>query len=348
MWAYAAITAMVTLLAHIGNVKGLRALWWVLPTGALILISGTRDGVGTDFNLYRGFFLAVDPTSLGNSLEVIPQEQGFVALMFVLRQITDEFQWLLVACALLTVLPIFVAIRLASPMPTYSVFLYLTLSYYLVSLNAVRQSIAVAFVFLAAVLFRRFRVTAVVCAMLAPFFHASAIIAILILILASFIRMKLTKVLLLSFVTGIVGAGLLQLDLARSVLESLNERYGDYLERGNGAGFGTVLVIGAHLAVSAFCVWHLRHAAPSSTEYRYTVYYLVSTPILMLATANEFVARLEPYFGIFAILSMPLALNAFPTGRRYAVVLAGPFLVFTRIGRSPSWRASASPSRPAS
>ena len=71
----------------------------VLITFTLAVFSGMRFKVGSDYSMYAYFYEIVDPTSLRNSLAIIPQEPGFVILMMACRRISDDPRLLFTQCS---------------------------------------------------------------------------------------------------------------------------------------------------------------------------------------------------------------------------------------------------------
>lgn len=309
MVPYFLLAAGATISSKIGSLPGFRLLGqFALPIVLLVAFSGLRYGVGTDFELYEWIFAAVDPESLAGSAERIPQEWGFVALMYIVRQFTDSYQVFLAVCAALTVIPVLLAIKRISPMPTLSIFLYITLAYYPTSLNAIRQSIAVSFVLLAESYRSEKKWVWLLFNVLAVLFHASSVLATMALLVVRLLRVRLTSFLLVALAVGVLGAGALQFSIVQDVLNSLSERYIGYLDSELGAGAGTYLVLCAHLVIALFCVI----AVGKQQLYRvhkspYIAYYAMSSMILLLATTNWVIGRLEPYFGTFVIIALPIA-----------------------------------------
>ncbi|WP_156913933.1 EpsG family protein [Brevibacterium album] len=319
VYLLSALAALVG--GRVGSVPGLRLLWWVLPTGVLVLLAAGRgEEVGTDTSMYHRFFREVAPNSLADSLERIPQEAGYVTLMYVVRQFTGDFQVFLLLCSLLTVVPVLMAIRRASSMPVLSLFLYIALSYYLLSFNGIRQSIAVSLVLLAETHRRSSRLTWLLLHLLALSFHISVLPVFLLILAARWQSARPGRLLALVLGASAMGAALFGVPVVGRVLSLLNSRYDEYLSTEEGAGLGTVLVLAVHVVIAVWLILSIRAAQARAEEDRapysetllreFTAIYLLSCGILVLATSNWVVGRLEPYFGIFAILALPHALTA--------------------------------------
>lgn len=286
------------------SIRGLRGLWWFLPSAVLVGLSACRaTTVGTDTSMYRRFFMQIDPSSISRSLADTPQEPGFVLLMYAVRQFTDNFAVLLAVCTLLTVLPVLVVIRRESLMPVFSLALYLTFSYYVISFNGIRQSIAVSFVLLAETYRHRNRAVWILLYALAAMFHVSAILAFILILWARHSSGRPMRFLVTSIAISGVGLALLMTLPIGALLGLFNERYEEYLEIELGAGIGTFLVLLIHLAIVFFLIYHNRPAKPPTRDY--VAIYALSCGVLALALANLVIGRFEPYFGIFVIIALP-------------------------------------------
>lgn len=334
MYPYLLVAVAATAAAAVGSARGLRALWWVLPSVILIaLAAGRSDDVGTDTSMYHGFFLGVDPTSLGDSLADIPQEMGYVTLMFVVRQWTENYRIFLIVCAALTVMPVLFAIRRASRTPVLSVFLYIALSYYLFSFNGIRQGIAVSLVLLAETYRDDNRTAWLLLYGLAATFHVSAFFAFVAILVARSQAARPLRLLIAAGLLSVLGALLFSIPALGGFLNSFNDRYEEYLSSELGAGTGTILVLIVHLAIAVVLIVIARHAGSPLSDY--IAIYILSYAALILALTNRVAGRIEPYFGIFGILAIPNALA--DSNHRHArgvvavmiLVAAGHFVLHT-------------------
>lgn len=333
---------MVTVAATVGNVRGLRALWWILPPAVLIpFMAGRADSVGTDTRMYHGFFRRVETESLVQTLADIPQEFGYVTLMYVVRQWTEDYRVLLTVCGVLTIYPVLLAIRRASSMPVFSLFLYVSLSYYLFAFNGVRQAVALSLVLLAETYRDSHRVVWILLYVAALGFHISVVVVFVVMLLARRQRTRPLPFLVATVGVSAMGAMIIAVPAIGYLLTSLNERYEGYLSSDEGAGIGTIMVLSIHLGIALFLglllhgrdraleadshgrgsddaessggtVGVLTRAQPG-TKSRVNgdlAVYTLSSGALILALTNVFAGRFEPYFGIFVILCLPNVLTA--------------------------------------
>ncbi len=330
MLPYVLIGLATPLAAKIGTVRGLRALWWALPAGLLVLFSGLRGPrIGTDVPMYQAFFALIDPTSYANSLDMVDQEPGFVALMFLTRQFTDDFTTFLVICAALTIYPVLIAVRRLSTMPAFSVFLFVTLSYYPLSFNVVRQSIASSLVFLAESYRYERRWLWLLLTAVAPLVHISALLASIVIFFARLSRIRLVPLLVISATVALVGYPVARIPAVTDLLSRLNDRYTTYLDNAVGSGLGTVLSLIVHVVIAVFCIVMARRLGRATiTEVPYAGLYVLTIPIMAMATSMVVISRLEPYFGIFAILALPQALSALRRPQTWTAIISCLAFVF--------------------
>lgn len=279
----------------------------IATTTVLVLFSGLRFGVGTDYSMYARFFQIADPESYSNSLQTIPQEAGFVGLMYLVRSVSDQPWVFFTTCAVLTVVPLLWAIRRCRVNPVLAVFTYVFLTYYTSSFNAVRQSIAVSFVLLADTYRSKGSwIRFVLCNAVAIGFHYSAIIAIVIQLGVSRVNISMK----IAFVVLLLGAPaaslLLQQGWMRGLIVAVNSRYGTYLDEADAAGTGTLLMAVIRVVVVFMLIIVMRHFDDvEQRERRWLSFTLLSAVALLLGSVTMEMTRLEPYFGVFLVVLIP-------------------------------------------
>lgn len=279
-------------------------------TVILSIFSGLRFEVGSDYSMYAYFFEIVDPTSLRNSLELVPQESGFVLLMMACRLISDDARVLFTIASIITVTTALIAIRRLSINPTFSVFLYFFLTYYTFSLNAVRQSIAVSFFMLGESYRGNSKARWILFSALAMSFHSSTVIAFFIQVAIARWKPRPVGSILLLIIGAPVCLFLINTGPVRGWLSSLNPRYDSYFGV-EGGGMGTMLILGVRIAVVIWALIELsrRYDAESS---KYLAMVIVSAIALILGLSSWVFARFEPFFGIYLVLLIPALLRETP------------------------------------
>jgi len=292
-----------------GSKSRLGAFAWIIVGVILITFSAMRYGIGTDYALYSILYGRVDPGSLGDSIATSPQEVGFVALMFVARQFSEQPYLAFAMAAALTVIPTLLAIRRSSVDPAYSIFLYIFFCYYTTSFNAMRQSIAVAFLLLADTYRHDRKIVWILLSALAVTFHTSAIIAIVAQFGLAFWRPRAVTTIMVIGLGVPLGIAFLTSPASSSIMASLSDRYEGYLQA-EAAGIGTVLVLAVRIILIALSLSMPRDKQDS----RHLAYVTASVVVLGVGSATWVIGRLEPYFGVFLIILIANQLARSRTG----------------------------------
>jgi|SRR5690606_794131 len=139
----------------------------------LFILSGYRHvNIGTDTLNYEQFF-----TYIKAGGGYLTKEPGWMLLNRMIIALSGDFQTLLIATALLVLMPIFYIARRYSVNPMLTIFLYYAFYFYLQSFNVMRQSIAVAFVLLGLVfLMKERKIIFFILVAIASSFHISALL----------------------------------------------------------------------------------------------------------------------------------------------------------------------------
>lgn len=171
------ITFILAIVAIILKDKNQRAnlLITILIMSIFTLISGLRDGIGDTYayvNIYN---------IIGNDYDIMksPYEPGFIIFLMLLKNISDNPQlMILVTSLIVNVSNIWVIRKYSENCFEISVFLYIV-SYYIVTMNGVRQSLVASIIFLCTPLIikRKFKTYALIMIILSTF-HASSLIMI--------------------------------------------------------------------------------------------------------------------------------------------------------------------------
>lgn len=107
--------------------------------GILICICGFRYNVGTDYQLY---------TQMYNHLDYYPRVEVVFKLLINICNTLHFPSWLfffLISCVSLTL--VYLTIKKNSKHPSESIFLYVTLGFYALSFNIIRQTLALSIIF---------------------------------------------------------------------------------------------------------------------------------------------------------------------------------------------------------
>lgn len=114
----------------------------------LIIVSGLRDGIG-DTGAYRGLFGIIPPNIIEylNS-NLISEDRGFYFIVAIIKQfISSNSQVILFVLAAITLILICITMYRNTDNIGMATFLFITMGYYAVSMNGVRQFLAAAIIF---------------------------------------------------------------------------------------------------------------------------------------------------------------------------------------------------------
>ena len=117
----------------------------------IIAVSGLRNGIG-DTPAYEHFYTIVgERPNLSVAIEEGKEsyEPGFIVLFWILNQISNEPQLMILACALITNFLNIWTMRIYSKVFELEVYMYITSGFYVVTMNGIRQALASAILFAA-------------------------------------------------------------------------------------------------------------------------------------------------------------------------------------------------------
>lgn len=278
----------------------------LLAVTILVLFSGLRYEVGTDYGLYVRLFDGLHRQSLWADLAAAPQEAGFTTVAWLIRSFTDSPTALFLVAAILTVVPVYATIKRVSQRQTFALALYILLAFYLAPLNTVRQGIAVSLLFWAASYSGAARLW--VTGGAAYLFHSSSIIATGLLAVLRRWRPTPATTVALAAVTAALAFGVKEIPAVARIVSVLNPRYGAYIGE-EGTGTGAAMQIAAFIAMVVFVLATTRaSAAPSPggpKEETYLAYILVGIALMFIGTQAVALFRMSAYFLIFAVLWVP-------------------------------------------
>jgi len=277
----------------------------LLAVAALIIFSGLRHNVGTDYWLYAFLFERLDTSDWSAELAASSQEVGFTTLMLVVKSMTDAPQAIFLVVAVLTVIPTYLAIKRQSLSPALAVALYLLMAYYATSFNAVRQSLAAALLLLGWTYLGERNKRFVLLVLLAGSIHLTALMAAVVLVVARKWTPTFRTAVLILAAAATMGVALDRVPLVADWLSAVNPRYGDYLDSGL-TGLGAYLQIAANLALLVFALQvGDRRKEMSPRDRQMAVYALIGVAVMFLGTQSVVIFRMAAYFSIFLVLLVP-------------------------------------------
>lgn len=271
----------------------------VFISALLGVVAAIRNYVGTDYHIYLYFYDAVDLSSLANSIESNPQELFFSLIQFFFKQLFDRPYVFFFLCSFVTVFLSLMAMQNFGIKIGYGFFLFYFLCFYTMSLNTVRQSLALAICFFALSMRSKIGRLHYILFFIAGSIHASAILASAIYIL--FYDRKITKRLFIgTCLAGFFLFNLLQNAFALSILSRLNPRYESFAETQT-AGFGTIL----HILFKVFLLLVLWKMNTDKNNKVFFYFLFLGVLMFLLSFYAESFGRMEPYFSVFYLILIP-------------------------------------------
>lgn len=304
-----------------------RALQWLRQGGGEPL----RDALFADLapRLTQWNLPDTPQTALEHFLGVLEKsEPGYRALMELGVWLGGNFRVVIAVTAVVTTLCVFYVIFTQSDQPVLAVYLYVATSNYFLSLNIVRQYVAIGFGLIAVRFIRERRLLPfLVCVGAGMLFHTSAILLLPCYFLCRVElrpRYALTLVGLTLVASGPLGA------LAAWLMPRAGLGY--YARYLNSAwaedGFETML-FAINLCVMVFCGWYWERAKKQSPYY--IIWYnmtLLGTLALALSGVLPLMKRINYYYGAPQFLLLPAALHAEEDLRRRRVLTVLLVLAF--------------------
>lgn len=322
------MTVYIIFIAFVG-VSGLflnskphfRLGYLIVTVGYLFIITGWRSfSVGSDTYNYVSSL-----ESLGGSTESIKFfdivgmlhsrfEYGYVLLTRVVYHFTNDPQWLLIACAIIVYIGLFIFLKILSADIPLSLTMFVTLGYMAASMNVVRQSLATSFIMIAFIFLMKNRnfmfIAMVFCAFL---FHKTAIIFLLVILLKGWKYNKRNILIVLMF-SGIIAVIYGKME---STINAIN--YTDYADFNATSGYLGIL-INILLIIFLLCIGHVSYKyrdgalwnkyLPDNSENLLPMLLIVSIGIYMVSLNFSQLVRIATYFELSAIIYIPSVLRS--------------------------------------
>ncbi|WP_232528421.1 EpsG family protein [Microbacterium sp. MAH-37] len=277
----------------------------LIALAALVTLPALRaDTVGTDTIVYHRLFDAVPAeASLQDALTIIPQESGFVVLIFVIKLFGGSFHTLLWISSALAVVPAYVAIKRRSLDTTLAIALYTLLGFYFATFNTIRQSIAISLIFLGATYLVRRKgwVPFLIFGAIATSFHTSAIIAVIAYLLATRWRVTTRNFIFASVMAIALTAAIWASPWLASLLYWVDPSYVYYVDERIAAGLGLYLIIAARAALLIYGF----SLKPQGDAMKYAAWSAIGVMCIIVGTQSIIASRLGGYFLICLCLFIP-------------------------------------------
>lgn len=269
----------------------------------LTLLAILRYDFGNDYASYR---IAFDKIHMGWSSPFEDQ-----ILFNFLNAITPNFYLFIAITSVLTIYPVYKLLSLCveEKYAWIGVLVYCINPYlFLMSLSAIRQSVATGMFIVACYFgYKRKPIPYLIIVLLASLVHASAIILLPFYFIANDRKMGKVQVLIIItvFLILLVSGDVFN-DLMEKFIEMFdNTQYEHYVEEGDSNSLRATLLSSIFFVYVAINVPRLKGAALASSKL-----YLIGCICSVLAFRLSMLTRVQMYFDIFSIVSIPLIIKS--------------------------------------
>ncbi|WP_035342377.1 EpsG family protein [Halalkalibacter hemicellulosilyticus] len=276
-----------------------------LAASSLVLVAGLRSNIGDTYYYIHSY---VTNEYTWEEID-FTGDFGFNLLQMVLQQISRDPQLLLFITAFLTNVLITMTLYHYSRLFEISMYVYITLGFFLVSMNGIRQYLAAAILFAATTYiiqgaWKRYFVIVLV----ASTIHQTALIMIPVyFIVRSPAWSKMTIVLILGSVALVIGFNHFMDILFRVIEDTQYGGYEDFQE--GGANSLRVLVAAAPILLAYIGRERLQELFPKSDVIVNMA--LISLLFMLISTQNWIFARFSIYFGLYQLILVSWVVKVF-------------------------------------
>ena len=268
------------------------------------LLASLRYVTGFDYRFYESAFQTVAATGLAGASW---SEPGYLLLNWVVSQLGGDYRIFLFGFHFLLTVLVFVWIGRYSASPWLSVFLFLTLQYFALSMNFLRQALAAAIAIWAYPFLKKRRfLPACGLVLLAACFHRTALVMLPLCFLLALPPSRLHYG-LASFTAG---AAYFLMDPLISIAISIVPKYQHYLTEKYWQGNSFLYVL-MPLGCFLFAIPLLRQATEEPDESPVLVNSVFYALLIQLFITRHFILeRLSIYAAMFSLLALPAAVFA--------------------------------------
>ncbi|MCT0020853.1 EpsG family protein [Weissella cibaria] len=300
-----------------------------LLVGYLFIITGWRNyAVGTDtinyVSLFNYFGSSVNDINFFDLVGMVHArfEYGYILLNKIVFYFTNNPRWLLIIFAFISYYVLFLFIKKLSIDPYLSVTMFVCLGYMAMTMNTMRQGIAVAFVMLAYISLLKYHssllcIVFVFCAFL---FHKTALFFLVVLIFKNwqYTKINVVRIMIISLVIAAIYGKF------ENVINQIN--YTDYANSNITSGY-LGIILNIMLLIYFLVVGYIANKHGSSgllTKY-YSQINQNILPILIITSIGVYVisfnfsqlTRIASYFELAAIIYVPNSLKEIKDNKLY-------------------------------
>ncbi len=285
-------------------------IFLLLAFSMLFVLMAFRKGVGYDYNMYAVGFRNMASTGF-ETLSYMDWEFGFVLFTKLLGIIPGmDYQWYMIILSVLAILPAVIFIYKNSSMPWLSTILYVNLFMYFMSMNFLRQMIAVSLLMLAWHFLKHNKfIWYAVIIVFASFFHQTVLFMIPVYLL---VKMKPNLKELLIYGFFLLWFYTASTNLLGLVMNFYHEEYKGSIFIVEGVSF-VYAILPLFLTITAFLLVKTE-TINLTNENKYLINLtLIGTIMMVTMSKHSIIERLSYYFIIFMMLLAPVIFRSLKT-----------------------------------
>ncbi|NIA44655.1 EpsG family protein [Providencia sp. 504mA] len=296
----------------------------------LVIFSGFRYGIGTDYFSYEYVFFNIHTENKYNS----GLEYGFYYLSKLLPQTQDGFYALIFLLSLITNLVFYFAIKnqisnSINTNRTLVIILFFITGFYFLPFNGVRQGVAIAFILYSySYIKKRKLFPFIICILLASLFHKSAILFTPIYFLYAFTIPNIVGLLLVISCFIITKLNILSY-ISSFILSSLDDKYSRYIQSPpefGGSGLGIYLYIILFLFTYTMS-YFVTVSKSINREFSFLfIVFSIGISLRIMALENIIFVRPSYYFTVFDIFFIPIFISLFR--RNKLIISTSIFIIY--------------------
>lgn len=277
--------------------KRYRAIAYMFPFFVLWIFAALRYGYGNDYFSYYNAFLNIKAGG-----QAFREEGLFVLLM----KVFPDFYTFIAFASLITIYPVYklVSRYLEAKYLPVAMFIYCFNPYFfLISLSAIRQFIAIScFVLATYYSYKKKPVLYLVIIVIASLIHSSAIVLVPVYFVANDKKIPSWALFLFAVATAVLLlSGEYFLSLINKVLEIIeNEDYSHHFENGATSSLRSVVLSSIFLLYTVLNINKLE-----GKVLMFAKLYLIGTAIAVLSFHVNMLVRLQYYFDVFSVVVIP-------------------------------------------
>lgn len=266
----------------------------------VIIITGIRYRVGTDYMYYANSFLSITRGGDGYFSDPL-----YNVVQWVVHFFTNDYAFLFIVCAIIFCYFFWDTSFKISYLPVYSILLVFLTNTYFISLNGLRQGLSMAILFYAmSYLLNRQEKKFYICVVCAAMFHNSALVFLPLfrLSLLQLNAYRIMKYLMAGLLLSLFGKNLIY------GFMKLTNYYHYFVSTYANDSFEWILVLINVVILLVLC-FYLPKATKAGDEKMYNIYLwlqLLAVIFAMMSGILPLAKRITWIFGIGQILALPL------------------------------------------